>query len=297
MPGNHDFRLIAPWLELARAQRPRAARAAGARRPRRRRSARAPSAADAAARPRSTSSTRACGSTTASTPPTATTSIATSPSRASSAWASGVLGRLLRAPADGAASPDDYEVALAPMYELLDAIAARVGDGRAAAPGQASRRAPGERLSPDGARDALARPRARRRLPARHRGAQPARASGRCKADLSGRRAAPREPARHGRGRGAPGHRRAPRDLRPHPPLGPAARRRRRRVAAGRRGAARQHGLLGLRVDVPRPRLGQPVLARAARSSSRAAASRASARLLEGVDAGALRPPAAPLPA
>jgi hypothetical protein len=64
---------------------------------------------------------------------------------------SGVLGWLLRAPADRAGAPDDYEVALAPMYELLDAIAARVGDGRAAAPGQASARA-WQRLSPDGGR-------------------------------------------------------------------------------------------------------------------------------------------------
>ena len=62
---------------------------------------------------------------------------------------SGVLGRLLRAPADRAGAPDDYEVALAPMYGLLDAIAARVGDGRAAAPGKVSARA-WQRLSPDG---------------------------------------------------------------------------------------------------------------------------------------------------
>lgn len=62
---------------------------------------------------------------------------------------SGVLGWLLRAPAERAGSPDDYEVALAPMYELLDAIAARVGDGRAAAPGQVSARA-WQRLSRDG---------------------------------------------------------------------------------------------------------------------------------------------------
>ena len=66
---------------------------------------------------------------------------------------SGVLGRLLRAPAERAGSPDDYEVALAPMYELLDAIAARVGDGRAATPGQVSARA-WQRLSPDGSRHA-----------------------------------------------------------------------------------------------------------------------------------------------
>ena len=61
---------------------------------------------------------------------------------------SGVLGRVLRAPADRVGAPDDYEVALAPMYGLLDAIAARVDDGRAAAPGKISARA-WERLSPD----------------------------------------------------------------------------------------------------------------------------------------------------
>jgi predicted phosphodiesterase len=53
----------------------------------------------------------------------------------------GVLARLLRAPATSAASPDDYELILAPMYALLDAVAARVADGRAAAPANASARA------------------------------------------------------------------------------------------------------------------------------------------------------------
>ena len=61
---------------------------------------------------------------------------------------SGVLGRVLRAPADRAAAPDDYEVGLAPMYGLLYAIAARVDDGRDVAPGKISARA-WERLSPD----------------------------------------------------------------------------------------------------------------------------------------------------
>jgi calcineurin-like phosphoesterase family protein len=55
--------------------------------------------------------------------------------------ASGVLGRLLNAPADRAGSPDDYELVLAPMYAFLDAVAERVADGRAAAPGNASARA------------------------------------------------------------------------------------------------------------------------------------------------------------
>jgi calcineurin-like phosphoesterase family protein len=65
--------------------------------------------------------------------------------------ASGVLGRLLSAPADRAASPDDYELVLAPMYAFLDAVAERVADGRAAAPGNASARA-WSRLSGHGPR-------------------------------------------------------------------------------------------------------------------------------------------------
>jgi hypothetical protein len=69
---------------------------------------------------------------------------------------SGVLGRLLRAPPDRATEPDDYEVVLAPMYALLDAVAARVADGRAAAPGNASARA-WRRLSGNGSRPWRAR--------------------------------------------------------------------------------------------------------------------------------------------
>jgi Calcineurin-like phosphoesterase len=65
--------------------------------------------------------------------------------------ASGVLGRLLNAPADRATSPDDYELVLAPMYAFLDAVAERVADGRAAAPGNASARA-WSRLSGHGPR-------------------------------------------------------------------------------------------------------------------------------------------------
>jgi len=53
----------------------------------------------------------------------------------------GTLARLLRAPATAAGSPDDYELVLAPMYALIDAVAARVGDGRAAAPANVSARA------------------------------------------------------------------------------------------------------------------------------------------------------------
>jgi hypothetical protein len=68
----------------------------------------------------------------------------------------GVLGRLLDAPPERAECADDYEVVLAPMYALLDALAARVADGRAAAPGNASARA-WRRLSGDGTREWRAR--------------------------------------------------------------------------------------------------------------------------------------------
>ena len=66
---------------------------------------------------------------------------------------------------------------------------------------------------------------------------------------------------------------------------------------AGRRRAADQHRLLGLRVDVPRPPLGQPVLAGRGGRSSTSGGEPRFVRLLEGIDADALRPPAAPLPA
>jgi predicted phosphodiesterase len=64
---------------------------------------------------------------------------------------SGVLGRLLRAPADRATCADDYELVLAPMYALIDAAAARMTDGRAMGPANASARA-WTTLSSEGAR-------------------------------------------------------------------------------------------------------------------------------------------------
>ena len=83
-----------------------------------------------------------------------------------------------------ATGPDDYEVVLAPMYALLDAVAPRVGDGRAAAPGDVSARA-WQRLSST-ASAARGRGRVRgRRLPAGHRRAEQA-GIGPLKADLSG---------------------------------------------------------------------------------------------------------------
>ena len=138
VPGNHDHRLIAPWLDW-----------------RARNGAAEPLGLEERAGPKRVVGTRehraACCArrsldvaypgvwlATTSTPPTATTSTATSRSRASSASPRACSGASLRRARPSAPpSPDDYEVALAPMYALLDAIAARVGDGRAAAPGHA----------------------------------------------------------------------------------------------------------------------------------------------------------------
>jgi predicted phosphodiesterase len=149
VPGNHDFRLIAPWLDWRARNGPE------------------PLGLQERAGPKASIGTRAIGR---MLQPASLDVVypglwlddgvyathghyldrhVTVPSF--ERLGSGVLGRLLRAPAEAAASPDDYEVALAPMYELLDAIAARVGDGRAAAPGQASAAA-WQRLSPDGPR-------------------------------------------------------------------------------------------------------------------------------------------------
>ena len=92
-------------------------------------------------------------------------------------------------------------------------------------------------------------------------------------------------------------HRRAPRDLRPHPPLGPAARRRRRRVAAGRRRAADATPAAGSTSRCTSTATGAARTGRARRSSSTSGGEPRFVRLLEGIDADALRPPAAPLPA
>jgi hypothetical protein len=53
----------------------------------------------------------------------------------------GLLARVLRARPDAATEPDDYELVLAPMYALLDAIAARALDGRGGERANASSRA------------------------------------------------------------------------------------------------------------------------------------------------------------
>jgi predicted phosphodiesterase len=51
----------------------------------------------------------------------------------------GALGRALGASAQQAAGPDDYERVLAPLYALLDAAAARAPDGVVGAPGASAR--------------------------------------------------------------------------------------------------------------------------------------------------------------
>jgi hypothetical protein len=152
VPGNHDFRLISPWLEW------------------RSRNGHEPLGLQERAGPKASTGTRALAR---MLQPASLDVVypgiwlddgvyathghyldrhVTVPSF--ERLGAGLLGRVLRAPAERAASPDDYEVALAPMYALLDAMAARSGDGRAAVTGNASARA-WQRLSPDGARAAL----------------------------------------------------------------------------------------------------------------------------------------------
>jgi len=55
--------------------------------------------------------------------------------------AAGALGRVLNDRVDDISAPDDYEVVLAPLYALLDAIAARAPDGRGPSHANASTRA------------------------------------------------------------------------------------------------------------------------------------------------------------
>jgi Calcineurin-like phosphoesterase len=65
--------------------------------------------------------------------------------------AAGALGRVLGDRIDDISSPDDYEIVLAPLYALLDAIAARAPDGRGPSHAHASTRA-WRALSGDGRR-------------------------------------------------------------------------------------------------------------------------------------------------
>ncbi len=278
VPGNHDFRLISPWLEWRARNGPE------------------PLGLQERAGPKASTGTRAIAR---MLQPASLDVVypgiwlddgvyathghyldrhVTVPSF--ERLGAGVLGRLLGAPADGAASPDDYEVALAPMYALLDAIAA--------ARRRRPRRGAGQRLrarlaAPVARRQARDAWRAARSSPAPSRWPSPALnrlGIGPLKADLSGaelRRANLRAmgevverlgiDARHV----IFGHTHR---------SGPLPDDDARRVAGGRRRAADEHRLLGLRVDVPRPRLGQPVLAgrRGRARERRRAALRAAAR-------------------
>jgi hypothetical protein len=154
VPGNHDYRLIAPWLEWRLRDGP------------------APLGLQERAGPQASTGTRAIAR---ELRPASLDVVypglwlddgvyathghyldrhVTIPSF--ERLGSGVLGRLLGAAPERVTSPDDYEVVLAPMYGLLDAMAARVHDGRAAAPGNASAQA-WRRLSGDGTRPWRAR--------------------------------------------------------------------------------------------------------------------------------------------
>jgi hypothetical protein len=55
--------------------------------------------------------------------------------------AAGALGRVLNDRVDDISAPDDYEIVLAPLYALLDAIAARAPDGHGPSHANASTRA------------------------------------------------------------------------------------------------------------------------------------------------------------
>jgi hypothetical protein len=70
--------------------------------------------------------------------------------------AAGALGRVLGDRPEDISAPDDYEIVLAPLYALLDAIAARAPDGRGPSHANASTRAWGA-LAGDGRRPLRAR--------------------------------------------------------------------------------------------------------------------------------------------
>jgi predicted phosphodiesterase len=70
--------------------------------------------------------------------------------------AAGALGRVLGDRLEDISAPDDYEIVLAPLYALLDAIAARAPDGRGPSHANASTRA-WRALAGDGRRPLRAR--------------------------------------------------------------------------------------------------------------------------------------------
>jgi Calcineurin-like phosphoesterase len=139
VPGNHDHRLVAPWLDW------------------RGRAGHAPLSLEERAGPRASAATRALERMLA-------------PARLDVAYpgvwladgvyathghyldvhvtipaferlGAGVLARTLHTSPDDATQPDDYELVLAPMYALLDAIAARALDDRGGERANASSRA------------------------------------------------------------------------------------------------------------------------------------------------------------
>ena len=87
--------------------------------------------------------------------------------------AAGALGRVLNDRLDDISAPDDYEIVLAPLYALLDAIAARAPDGHGPSHANASTRA-WRALAGDGRRP-LRRTLLAGRVPARRARAQPRR--------------------------------------------------------------------------------------------------------------------------
>src|SRR4051812_15931717 len=164
--------------------------------------------------------------------------------------AAGALGRVLGDRPGDVSAPDDYEIVLAPLYALLDAIAARSPDGRGPSHANASTRAwrapprdggrpprppPGPAGVPPrgggpepgrgGGAPAAAPPPGHGGVPARGRGAEPGR-RGPVPRRPVGSRVAARRPACDARGRGPPADQRGVGGVRPHASRRAAARRR-----------------------------------------------------------------------
>jgi hypothetical protein len=137
VPGNHDHRLVAPWLDW------------------RMRDGAAPLGLEVRAGPKASTATRALARMLAPAPLDVAypgiwlddgvyathghyldrhTTVPTY-----ERLAAGALARALRAPTSGASGADDYERVLAPLYALLDAVAARTGDGPGAPAGASVR--------------------------------------------------------------------------------------------------------------------------------------------------------------
>ena len=299
MPGNHDYRLVSPWLEWRSRNGPEPLgleERAGPEGVHRRTRHRAAWSQPASARRRLPGHLAARRRLRHPRP-------LPRPPRhgpdASSASAPAFMAPLRRrCPADGATRPTTTRRRSRRCTRWMHALAQRVGDGARGGAGQRLGRAPGALI----ARRRATRGRAhasslRRGFPVGDRGAQPA-GLGPVKADLSRRRAAPRLPARRS-ARSSSAWASTPRHVifgHTHR-SGPLARRRRGRVAGA--GGARlvNTGCWVYEPHVPRPPTGAARTGRAPRSSSTSGGApqlRAPAR---GLDADALRPPAAPRPA